>query len=43
MSSCSVKLSSIVNKKISLVPNKENLTIIYDLNYMQDKNSSENH
>jgi len=43
MSSCSVKLSSIVNKKISLVPNKENLTIIYDLNYMLDKNSSENH
>ena len=27
MSSCSVKLSSIVNKKISLVPNKENSAI----------------
>ena len=44
MSSCSVKLSSIVNNKIGLVPNKENSTIIYDFyTYMQEKGSSENH
>jgi hypothetical protein len=44
MSSCSVKLSSIVNNKICLVPNKENSTIIYDFYiYMQEKGSSENH
>ncbi len=43
-SSCSVKLSTIVNNKISLVPNKENSAIIYDFyNYMQEKGSSENH
>jgi integrase len=43
-SSCSVKLSTIVNNKISLVPNKENSVIIYDFyNYMQEKGSSENH
>lgn len=43
-SSCSVKLSTIVDNKINLVPNKENSTIIYDLyNYMQEKGSSENH
>src|SRR5688572_19726693 len=43
MSSCSVKLSTIVNNKISLVPNKENSIIIYDFyNYMQEKGSSEN-
>ena len=43
-SSCSIKLSTIVDKKISLVPNKENSAIIYDFyNYMQEKGSSENH
>ncbi|HEX6645737.1 MAG TPA: hypothetical protein VF047_01010 [Nitrososphaeraceae archaeon] len=43
-SSCSVKLSTIVNNKISLVPNKENFAIIYEFyNYMQEKGSSENH
>ena len=43
-SSCSVKLSTIVNNKINLVPNKENSVIIYDFyNYMQEKGSSENH
>jgi len=42
-SSCSVKLSTIV-EKINLVPNKENSSIIYDFyNYMQEKGSSENH
>ena len=42
--SCSVKLSTIVDNKINLVPNKENSTIIYDFyNYMQEKGSSENH
>jgi hypothetical protein len=42
-SSCSVKLSTIVNK-INLVSNKENSSIIYDFyNYMQEKGSSENH
>ena len=40
----SVKLSTIVDKRIRLVSNKENSTIIYDLyNYMQEKGSSENH
>ena len=43
-SSCSVKLSTIVDNKIGLVPNKENSTIIYEFyNYMQEKGSSENH
>ncbi|MGZ5546421.1 MAG: hypothetical protein ACXWFZ_00525 [Nitrososphaeraceae archaeon] len=43
-SSCSVKLSTIVNNKISLGPNRENSSIIYDFyNYMQKKGSSENH
>ena len=43
-SSCSVKISTIVDNKINLVPNKENSTIIYDFyNYMQEKGSSENH
>ena len=42
-SSCSVKLSTIVDK-INLVPNKENSSMIYDFyNYMQEKGSSENH
>jgi hypothetical protein len=41
---CSVKLSTVVEKKICLVPNKENSSIIYDFyNYMQEKGSSENH
>ncbi|HEU4483741.1 MAG TPA: hypothetical protein VFR65_11890 [Nitrososphaeraceae archaeon] len=44
MSSCSIKLSTIVNNKISIVPNKENSAIVYDFyNYMQEKGSSENH
>ena len=43
-SSCSVKLSTIVDNKIGIVPNKENSAIIYDFyNYMQEKGSSENH
>ena len=43
-SSCSVKLSTIVDNKIGLVPNKENSTIIYEFyNYMREKGSSENH
>jgi len=43
-SSCSVKLSTIVDNKIGLVPNKENSTIIYDFyKYMQEKGSSDNH
>jgi integrase/recombinase XerD len=42
-SSCSVKLSTIVNK-INFVTNKENSSIINDFyNYMQEKGSSENH
>jgi integrase/recombinase XerD len=43
-SSCSVKLSTIVDNKIGIVPNKENSAIIYEFyNYMQEKGSSENH
>ncbi|HJS64229.1 MAG TPA: hypothetical protein VJ767_05170 [Nitrososphaeraceae archaeon] len=43
-SSCSVKLSTIVDNKIGLVPNKENSSIIYDFyKYMQEKGSSDNH
>lgn len=42
-SSCSVKLSTTVNK-IKSVSNKENSSIIYDFyNYMQEKGSSEDH
>lgn len=43
-SPCSVKLSTIVDNKIGLVPNKENSSIIYDFyKYMQEKGSSDNH
>jgi hypothetical protein len=43
-SSCSVKLSTIVDNKIGIVPNKENSAIIYEFyNYMQEKGSSDNH
>src|SRR5574339_588237 len=43
-SSCSVKLSTIVDNKIGLVPHKENSFIIYDFyKYMQEKGSSDNH
>ena len=43
-SSCSIKLSTIVDKKICLGPNKENSSIIYGFyNNMQEKGSSENH
>jgi integrase/recombinase XerD len=43
-SSCSVKLSTIVDNKIGIVPNKENSAIIYEFyNYMQERGSSENH
>jgi len=43
-SSCSIKLSTIVDNKIGLVSNKENSSIIYDFyKYMQEKGSSDNH
>lgn len=42
--SYSIKLSTIVDKKICRDPNKENYGIIYGFyNYMQEKGSSENH
>ncbi len=42
--SCSVKLSTIVNKINLVVQNMENQSIILDFyNYMQENGSSENH